>query len=155
MKRIYFSLFFVFFICNVVFAEEPICPTEGRTNQQRGDSIIEEYEYDIDIALKTIEFLDNDMVDRIHDFEVETLKKIQTGAISKGRSVDLMTVIHQEWFYLSYPNSLSIIKGTLLKYRVLYLKEKAKNLGTKEAKEEYEKEKDAFCKFVSKTQYVE
>ena len=66
-----------------------------------------------------------------------------------------MTVIHQEWFYLSYSNSLSIIKGTLLKHRVLYLKEKAKNLATKEAKEEYEKEKNAFCKFVSKTQYVE
>ncbi len=155
MKRIYFSLLFVFFICNVVFAEEPICSTGERTNQQRGDSIIEESEYDIDIALKTIEFLDNDMVDRIHDYEVATLKKIKSGNIPKEVSVDLMTVTHKEWFYLSYPNSLSIIKGALLKYRVLYLKEKAKNLATKEAKEEYEKEKDAFCKFVSKTQYVE
>ena len=81
MKRMYFSLLLVFFVCNVTFAEEPTCSTGEKTNQHVDDSRIDESEYNIDIALKTIDFLDNDMVDRIHESEVETFNKIKSGTI--------------------------------------------------------------------------
>jgi|OpeIllAssembly_1097287.scaffolds.fasta_scaffold244209_2 hypothetical protein len=71
-------------------------------------------------------------------------------------------ILESPQFYITYPNSLTIIEGTLLKQKALLaqkeyelLKQKGKVRESKKAEKTFIRAKEDFCKFLSKAIYVD
>jgi len=91
---------------------------------------------------------------------LEILRKRMYGLLEEKKlSKD---ILESPQFYITYPNSLTIIEGTLLKQKVLLarkeyelLKQKGKVRESKRAEKIFIRAKEDFCKFLSKTIYVD
>jgi len=132
---------------------EEICPGSDKWPTDSGAVELKMYEKDftIDKAMKSVNFLEKDVI-----------RIIKEHGQKKSYSILLY-----DRFYIGYPNSLTFLKGTLLKQEAIIAKKnlvieqlKLKNGTT--IKEEVSKKEKAyfaaqkkFCDFLKKAEYVD
>jgi hypothetical protein len=142
------------FVCLVlVFSTislaEELCPGLDKLPAVSGADELKMYEKDfnIDRAMKSVKYLEEDVITIIQEH--------------KGPH----SVLQNERFYISYPNSLTFVKGTLLKQEALIAKnvlelEKLKFKNGANNKEDFYKaakaynaKKKKFCDFLKTAEY--
>lgn len=96
-----------FLYVNFLFAEE-VCPGCDKLPAPSGANELKmlENEFNFDHALKSTQFLEKDVIE---------ILKNHTGSHS---------VLSYEGFYISYPNSVIFVKGTLMRQEALIAKSK-------------------------------
>jgi len=157
MIRAYIIIVIIFLCGSMVLANEQLCPAPKASDPKEDFLKIKETEFNIDKALQSLNFLDKKVYEIIKDNDERTYQLIRSNKIDKEMPLELLSVLSNERFYLGYPNHLSIVKGTLLKYRLLYLRELiSKSTQTSSGiKNELEKAKKDYCDFISSVQYVD
>jgi hypothetical protein len=146
------SAFLILFFAFSALAEE-ICPGSDKWPVASGVEELKMYEKDftIDKAMKSVSFLEKDVIKIIKEHEHK-----------KSYSI-----LDYEGFYIGYPNSLAFVKGTLLKQEARNAKnkleiEKLKLNNNKNIKEDVSKAEKAylaakkkFCDFLKEAEYVD
>ena len=156
VKNLVYVLVAILLAPSVSFSDEMVCPpttsVSGAPELQMKES-----EFNFQEALKSLNYLQSDVPRIISNNEEELFQLIREGKAPKDTPIELMSVNFSEHFYISYPNSLSILKGTLLKYRYLYLREKLANMSVPKlvVRKEAEKAKEELCNFIAKAEYVD
>lgn len=149
-RFIIFCLSLLLALANISFAED-ICPDSDKTPPPSGAEELKMYEKEFIFqhAMQSLEFLEKDVINIIKNH--------------KGPH----SVLENESFYISYPNSITFVKGTLLKQEVLIarnklevekLKLKNKTGSIKEvsvAENIYLNAKNKFCEFLKHAEYVD
>lgn len=132
---------------------EEICPGSDKLPPPSGAEELKMYEKDftIDKAMKSLSFLEKDVIKIIKEHEHK-----------KSYSI-----LDYEGFYIGYPNNLTFVKGTLLKQEAIIAKNnfeieqlKLKNGTTTKEKvskteKAYLEAKKKFCDFLNQAEYVD
>lgn len=155
MKIFLFIIPLISLNLSIALANETICGPPKPAPSGADELRMEESEFNFKEALKSIEYLESGAITIIEKNENKIFQMIKENNIPQDMPLDMFSVLSNEHFYLSYPNSISKIKGTLLKYRVLYFKEKMKSSNDKKTISSYQKAKEEFCNFVSQAEYVD
>lgn len=149
LQRCLFLICFSLFSANV--SAEELCPNIDTLPPPSGADELKmlEKQFTFKHAMESIQYLEKDVI--------EMLKK------HKGS----YSILDFEGFYIGYPNSISFLKGTLLKQEALIAKNRlelmklksSKNTATKkkidEAKKIYTESRKKFCDFLKNTEYVD
>jgi len=140
-----------------IFADEMVCPIPTPSLSGANELQMQESEFHFQQAMKSLNYLQTDVYRIISNNEKKLFQLIREGKQPKGMPLELMSVQLNEHFYISYPNSLSFIKGTLLKYRYLYLREKLVNKPEikQDVRKDLIKAKEELCNFISTAEYVD
>lgn len=143
---------FILALVQLSSAEE-ICPGSDKLPAASGAEELKMYEKDftIDKAMKSVSFLEKDVIKIIREHEHKKF----------------YSILDYEGFYIGYPNNLTFVKGTLLKQEAIIAKNifeieqlKLKNdTTTKEklskAEKAYITAKKKFCDFLKQAEYVD
>ena len=135
---------------NISFAEE-ICPGSDKLPAPSGADELKmiENEFSFSHAMKSSQFLEEDVIE---------ILKNHTGVHS---------VLSYEGFYIGYPNSVTFVKGTLMRQEALIAKGrlevaklklkngKATKSDVERAEKVFFEAKDMFCKFLESAEYVD
>ncbi|WOV91584.1 MAG: hypothetical protein R1F54_02725 [Candidatus Zeuxoniibacter abyssi] len=113
----------------------------------------EEETYNLDNALNSLDYLKSDLPNLIEEEHKYLAGKIISGEEIGTRDLNYPPIFSREQYYISHPNTIAIIHGTLLKQRALLLKYKYAETKNKENKAAYEKALNAFCDYVKTTYY--
>jgi len=154
-KKLYaFALLHLVLAPVCVYADEEICPPSS-IESAAPDLQMKESDFYIERALGSLKYLESDVPEMISRSE-EELFQIIRGEKSLGDiPLEFRSVSYSEQYYLYYYNNIKLLRGTLLKYHYLYLKEKFENMPEHEqgASMELEKAKKELCDFVAKAIY--
>ena len=149
LRKIIFA-FIILLSVNTSIADE-ICPSSSKTPPPSGAEELKMFEnqFNFQHAMNSVQFLEKDVI--------EILKN------HKGPH----SVLDYEGFYIGYPNSITFVKGTLLREEALIAKSKLEVAklklmnGTgsksevKKAEKVYFESRDAFCTFLKSVEYVD
>ena len=147
-RPIIFCIFLL--LANISFAED-ICPESDKTPLPSDADDLRMYkkEFTFQHAMQSLEYLEKDVINIIKKHK------------------ESHSILEDESFYISYPNSIAFVKGTLLKQEVLIARNKLeveklklkKDTGSKkevkEAENIYLNAKKKFCDFLKSAEYVD
>jgi len=147
--KLFIMFLMVFFFIPYAIADE-ICPNIKKLPAPSGaeELKMDEREFNFEHAISSIAYLEKDVYDILKTH----------GATS---------VLDAENFYISYPNSIKFVKGTLLRQEALLAKEKLEvaklkastSKGSNEsviiAEKAYHEAKEKFCMFLKSAEYVD
>ena len=150
MLRTLLLAFITILTVNTSFAEE-LCPGSDKAPTPSGADELKMFEKDFNFshAMKSAQFLEKDVVE---------ILKNHTGSHS---------VLSYEGFYIGYPNSVTFLKGTLLRQEALIAKNKLEvsklklkngeiqKSEVKKAEKVFIEARNQFCGFLKNAEYVD
>ena len=117
--------------------------------------LIGESEFTLERAESSIIYLREGLPKIIAENHAMLTKRVLSGEKLNESDLFMQNVLHSEHYYLSYPNSVSIVRGTLLKQNAMILKYKYMHSQKKADQEAMERALNEFCEYASSATYVD